>query len=274
MTVVYKEVSVGMASNYFLVFFFCFSFSHIPGFFPDCIGARSCIRPSLESISNNKLEFISGYIQAVLILAARAFPLLHEYTNRSRPRTIHSVNHAAPTQATMLSPKLLVAALLSATTVVADGAAIATAVSAIQNATVALGDTVSAWDGDLLGALPITIKSAKLLGTIHDATATAEASAALADLEAITVGLAVISLVGDVNTTLTALLAKQGEFDRDLLTPVVLINLEQEKSASNGFSEALIGKLPASFTETGEELAGQIEDSFDLAIDAFSRGIL
>lgn len=173
---------------------------------------------------------------------------------------------------TFLTTLLLGASTL--TPVLADGAAIATAISAIQNATLALGTTVSSWDGGILGALPIVGDSTSLLGTINDGTATAKASANLSDLEALTVGLAVIQLNTDVNTTLTTLVASKGKFDRTLLTPIVLLNLEQEKSASEGFSDALLAKLPASFVETGETLAAEISASFDEAIDVYSGGLL
>lgn len=54
----------------------------------------------------------------------------------------------------------------------------------------------------------------------------------------------------------------------------MLINLEQEKSASEKLSEALIAKLPATFVSTGEILADEISASFDEAIDVYSGGFL
>lgn len=177
----------------------------------------------------------------------------------------------------MLAYKTFFSALIllsTSSTVHADGAAIATAISAIQNATLDLGSTVASWNGNLLGAIPIVADSTALLGTIYKGTKTAQASANLTDLEAITVGLAVIQLVTDVNTTLTTLIAAKPSFDRNLLSAVVLLNLEQEKSASEGFSDALLEKLPSTFTSTGETLADEISASFDEAIDVFSDGFL
>lgn len=177
----------------------------------------------------------------------------------------------------MLSSKttLLTTLFLGASTIVlADGAAIVTAISAIQNATLDLGSTVSSWEGNILGAVPIVTDSTALLGTIRDGTQTARASANLTDLEALTVGLAVLQLVTDVNATLATLVDAKPKFDRALLTAVVLLNLELEKSASDEFSDALVPKLPASFVSTGETLAGEIEASFDEAIDVYSFGIL
>lgn len=181
----------------------------------------------------------------------------------------------------MLAPKtilstlpLLLLSAVHAPSVRADGAAIATAISAIQNASLALGSTVASWDGNILGAVPIVTESTALLGAINAGTGTARASANLTDLEAITVGLATIQLATDVNTTLATLLAAKPLFDRDLLTGVALLNLELEKSASGAFSDALLAKLPASFASTGATIAGEINAAFEQAIDVYSDGLL
>ncbi|KAF3769722.1 hypothetical protein M406DRAFT_19871, partial [Cryphonectria parasitica EP155] len=152
----------------------------------------------------------------------------------------------------------------------ADGAAIVDAISAIQNATLALASTVGDWDGNILSSIPIVLDSTTLLNTINQGTATAQASANLTDLEAFTVGVDTLDLVTDVNTTLTTLIAAKPDFDRDLLTAVVLLNLEQEKSASASFSDAIISKLPSTIVSTGQTLAAEITASFDQAIDIFS----
>lgn len=156
----------------------------------------------------------------------------------------------------------------------ADGAAIASAISAIQNATIALNDTVAAWEGGILGALPIIAESTSLLSTINKGAATAKQSANLSDIEAFTVGVDTITLVNDVNSSLTTIIAAKPRFDRTLLSGIVLLNLEQEKSASADFSNAIVSKLPVTFVSTGEILAGQIAAAFAEAIDVYSGGIL
>lgn len=175
----------------------------------------------------------------------------------------------------MLAINVILAALAGGVgTVLADGAAIVDAISAIQNATLDLSSTVGSWDGGILGALPIIGDSTSLLATIKQGAATAEQSANLTDLEGISVGLGTIALVTDVNTTLTTLLAAKPKFDKALLSPVVLLNLELEKSASADFSDAVLSKLPASLVSTGQTLADEITASFDEAISVFSGGIL
>lgn len=171
-------------------------------------------------------------------------------------------------------PRIFFASLLSASSVLADGAAIATAVGTIQNATLLLGTTVARWDGGILSAIPITVDSTTLLADINKATGTARASAALSDAEAVTVGVGILSLVTSVNSTLTTLIAAKSKFDKTLLTGVVLLNLELEKVASGKFSDAVIAKLPATFVTTGQTLAAEIASSFNLAIDVFNGPFL
>ncbi|KAH8746216.1 hydrophobic surface binding protein A-domain-containing protein [Diaporthe sp. PMI_573] len=174
----------------------------------------------------------------------------------------------------MLVARFIPALVFGVGSVLADGAAIASAISAIQNATDELTTTVSNYNGNLLGSLPIIVQSTSLLSTIKKGTKTAEESAALADLEALTVGLATITLVGKVNASLDAIVDAKPKFDRNLLTPVVLLNLEQQRSASSDFSDAVVSKLPAAFVSTGQQLAAQISAAFSEAISVYSGGIL
>ncbi|KAI7780498.1 hypothetical protein LA080_016012 [Diaporthe eres] len=174
----------------------------------------------------------------------------------------------------MLIARVLPTLVLGVGSVLADGTSIVNAIAAIQNATNELTTTVSNWNGNILGALPIIVQSTELLNTIKKGTQTAEESAALADLEAVTVGLATITLVGNVNASLDTIVDAKPKFDRDLLTPVVLLNLEQERSASADFSDAVVSKLPATFASTGQQLAAQISEAFSEAISVYSGGIL
>lgn len=166
--------------------------------------------------------------------------------------------------------KFLLASFLGVSSVVADGAAIVDAITGIQNATAELTSTVASWDGGILGAIPIVTESTSLLTAINDATDTAKASANLTDLEAVSVGLQILTLVTNVNTSLTTIIDAKPKFDKDLLSGVVLLNLELEKSASGDFSDAVIEKLPEAFVSTGETLSAEITASFDVAIDAYN----
>ncbi|PSR75536.1 antigenic cell wall galactomanno protein-like protein, partial [Coniella lustricola] len=155
---------------------------------------------------------------------------------------------------------------LTATTVLGDGAAIVAAITAIQNSTIALTDTVASWNGGILSAIPIIVESTSLLSTINAGTSTAQQSANLTALEAFTVGVDVYELVTYVNASLTTIVAAKPDFDKDLLTGIVLLNLEQQKSASADFSGAIVSKLPADLVTTGQALAAEIAAAFADAI--------
>ncbi len=170
----------------------------------------------------------------------------------------------------MIFTKVLLSLAAVASTVVADGAAIAAALEKVNNITTTLQTTVSSWDGDLLGALPITIQSAELLSAINEGTKTAKASAALETLEAVTVAEDTIALGSSVNSTITAIIAAKPKFDKLLLSPVILLNLELEKSATDELSAAIIEKVPAALQATAQQLVSVIDDSFDEGLDAYN----
>jgi hypothetical protein len=90
---------------------------------------------------------------------------------------------------------------LFASTVLADGAAIVTALSEISNATIALQSAVTKWRGDLLGVLPIVAASTTLLEDINSGTKTAEASANLTIAEVIGIAGPTQTLVSDVQSS-------------------------------------------------------------------------
>lgn len=166
----------------------------------------------------------------------------------------------------MMMVKVLLTTLLGASSVLADGAAIVDAISGIQNATAELTSTVASWDGGILGALPLVSESTSLLTAINDATDTTKQSANLTDIEAVTVGITILSLVTDVNSSLTTIIDAKPKFDKVFSSGIVLLNLALERSASADFSDASLEKLPATFASVGETLSGEITDSFDQAI--------
>lgn len=156
-----------------------------------------------------------------------------------------------------------------ASTVAADGQAIADAVGVINTVTLELQSKVTSWKGDLLGALPITVVSAELLADINNATKTAKASAPLDALEALTVAIAVNNLSGSVNQTIAAIVARRPQFDKLLLRPVILLNLELEKDATDKLGAALADKVPAELKPAAQQLQATIDGYFDTGIQAY-----
>lgn len=156
-----------------------------------------------------------------------------------------------------------------AATVLADGAAIVSAIDAIDKSTVALGSGITSWNGKLLGALPIVGSSTKLLIDVKKGTKTAEQSEPLTNDEAFQVAFATINLAADVNVTLGAIIEAKPKFDKVLLSPVILGNLKIQQGATEEFSGAVIDKVPAELQDIAKQLVGGIADSFDQAIEAY-----
>lgn len=134
----------------------------------------------------------------------------------------------------------------------------------------ALGDTVVAYKGGLLGAVPILEKSVNLLIDINKGTKDTENSAPLTLDEAFGVASATIDLVATVNSTLQAVIDRKPDFDKLLvISPIILGNLELQKSATDKFSAAIVEKVPVEAQPIAEELIAEIEASFEAALDAY-----
>ncbi|KAK7740450.1 hypothetical protein SLS53_005291 [Cytospora paraplurivora] len=170
--------------------------------------------------------------------------------------------------------KILPILLVGVGSVLADGISINGAITAIQNATSVLSNTVAAWNGDILGAVPIITQSTSLLKFIDDGIAIAKASAILSETEAVSVGIATTTLATTINALLVVVVDAKAKFDRVLLTPVILLNLEQEKSATSLFSSAVVGKLSEGSVATGQQLFSQITAAFGSAIGSYGGGYI
>lgn len=173
----------------------------------------------------------------------------------------------------MLPTKILLSVALLARSVLADGAAIVSALQTITADTIQLNETVSSWNGGLLGTLPIIVQSTALLEAINNGTKVAEASANLTLLEAFAVAEATLTLAADVNQTLATIEAARPKFDDLLLGPVILLNLELEKSATDKFGAAVSEKVPSDLQSTAAGLVAEIDAGFDVAIAAYEHGI-
>ncbi len=170
----------------------------------------------------------------------------------------------------MLFTKSIVLPLAAlASTVLADGASIGAALDTINSDTLALEQSVSAWDGDFLGTLSIVALSAELLVAIKEGAKTAKASAALDLGDAVTVAEKTITLAASVNGTITAIIAAKPKFDHLFISPVTLLNLDLEKSATDELSAAIVSKIPADLQPTAQTLVSGIDDSFSEGIAAY-----
>lgn len=67
-----------------------------------------------------------------------------------------------------------------------------------------------------------------------------------------------------VETTLASIVDAKPKFDRFLLNPIILLNLKQEKRATDKFSAAVIEKLTEAFKGAADTLNGGIETAFSM----------
>lgn len=75
-----------------------------------------------------------------------------------------------------------------------------------------------------------------------------------------------------VISTLSEIVAKKPTFDRDLiLSPIILINLEQEQSASDKFTAAVTAKVPAALQASAKQLTEPIDAAFSQAISTYKQ---
>ncbi|OAQ59593.1 antigenic cell wall galactomannoprotein [Pochonia chlamydosporia 170] len=164
----------------------------------------------------------------------------------------------------------LVSIMALAATAIADGKAITDAMAKINTQTADLGTTVKNWKGDLLGALPITVKSTQLLKQIKSAAKVADKSAPLSFDEALAVAGATGDLSKTVQATLQTIVDTKPKFDKlIILSPVVLLNLELEQDATDDFSGKVVSKVPEALQAIAQGLIKPIDDAFAAAIDKY-----
>jgi len=164
---------------------------------------------------------------------------------------------------------------LLATTVLADGASILAAISKISTSTTKLNSTVADFSSGLAGladVIPLLIDSTALLEDIKSGTNVASSSANLTFGETIQIASATSALVTNVQSTLKTIVNAKPKFDAlVLVSPVVLINLKQQKSATDQFSTAVISKVPAAFADFARSLVAPIDTAFNAAIGKYKQ---
>ncbi|OBT58480.1 hypothetical protein VE04_01497 [Pseudogymnoascus sp. 24MN13] len=146
----------------------------------------------------------------------------------------------------------------------------------ISSDTSKLNATISNFHGGLIGlgeSIPILIQSTTLLHDINQGTKTATASAELTVVETIPeVAAATADLVKGVQSSLQTIVDTKPEFDQLLvISPVILINLEQQKAATDKFSKAVVAKLPEQFRAIAESITAPIDVAFDDAIAKYKK---
>ncbi|RDA95934.1 hypothetical protein CP533_5895 [Ophiocordyceps camponoti-saundersi (nom. inval.)] len=140
----------------------------------------------------------------------------------------------------------------------------------IAGRTEALGQTVSSWNGGLLGTLPILGKAATLYLTIRQSTRVVEMAKPLSQDETIALVGKVQTLDDKVTKTFKAIFDAAPKFKRLFLTFAIRLNLLLDKDAVEGFIGNLLIKVPKDLRDLAKSLAKPIVDKFDKVIAEFS----
>lgn len=167
------------------------------------------------------------------------------------------------------------ALLTVATTVIADAAAIVTELGKISAQTDKVEGIVTGFSAGIKGlgdVVPLLIESTELLIDIKKATKVAKASEPL-NLDGV---IAIVgptqALVADVQSLLAAITNAKPKFDKLLIvSPVVLLNLKQQKKATEELNNAVISKVPADFQGLARDLVAPIYVAFDATIAEYSK---
>ncbi|KAL2060661.1 hypothetical protein VTL71DRAFT_9302 [Oculimacula yallundae] len=176
----------------------------------------------------------------------------------------------------LLLTQLLLPVTLLITQVLADGASISAAIDKISAAAIQLNETVAEFpDNPIYGLTDIgdlLIDSTAVLKSIKQATKVAEASGELTLLEAIGLAGKITSLASGVQSTLDSTVAAKPKFDKLLVvSPVVLINLKLQKSATEEFGSKVVEKVPVDLRPIAENLQKPILEAFDKAIASYKK---
>ncbi|KAF3479613.1 hydrophobic surface binding protein B [Arthroderma uncinatum] len=173
----------------------------------------------------------------------------------------------------------VVAAL--ATTVVAspvakrDGAAVVNTVNAISQQITDLDNTVKTYNGGLITAIKIQVKTSKLTKGLKTAISTVQESAKFNDQESQAVAVAFVNLKPKIDTVLATIVSKQPIFKKGVLGIfpldwLVKYNLKQQKDLSAKLGDETVLKLNEQFAKLAPLINAAIADAFTKAIAAFS----
>jgi hypothetical protein len=165
---------------------------------------------------------------------------------------------------------------LFASTVLASEASIIGALELIANATLALNNVVENFPPGPAGFADVTAlitASGVLIFDIMTGTQIADASANLTLSEAIDISGETATLVSIVQSSISTIIAKKPIFDADLISPLILLNLKEQKAASDAFSAAVVSKVPSIAQGLAESIIAPIDVAFDEGIGNYTGAI-
>lgn len=165
----------------------------------------------------------------------------------------------------------------------ASDACVTSAVSAIGSISDQLSNLKSEADAfeatfltDIGPLLQLQKDAVTLQKTIDSAADTIGSCGSFDQTQSTTLASPLLQLVPNINTTLTALVAKKPEFDKSILNIIsaswlVNIDLKNLKTSTNDLLSALTGSVSSTYVAIVEQQGTQINSWFDNAIAVFSK---
>ncbi|KAM3510955.1 hypothetical protein MY11210_005421 [Beauveria gryllotalpidicola] len=164
----------------------------------------------------------------------------------------------------------LVAPIALAATVLADGAAIDTALKTVGQSINALTASLNGFSGDIFGSTPVLGASLKLKSDIEKAIEAASSSQGLTSDETLSLANTVGTIITDATTSIDAFIAVKLKFDKlFILTPIAAGQIKDLKTATVALGDAIVAKVPAELKDVASKLVGQINAQFDRGSAAY-----
>lgn len=76
-----------------------------------------------------------------------------------------------------------------------------------------------------------------------------------------------------MQSTLSNIIAAKPLFNRELVSPVIYLDLELDKQATDQFSEAVISKVPSALQGLAQQIVAPVDTAFDAALAAYKGQI-
>ncbi|KAJ3499473.1 hypothetical protein NLG97_g314 [Lecanicillium saksenae] len=165
---------------------------------------------------------------------------------------------------TILTPIALAA------TVLADGAAINSALKEVDKDIQALTSSLNGFSGDIFAAIPLLGVTDTLDKAIKKATQVATDSQPLTSDDTVSLANTVSTIITDATASIDAFIAVKPKFDKlYIVTPIAAGLVKTLKKDTGALGDAIIAKVPADFKDVATQLVDQINAQFDRGIAAY-----
>ncbi|OAQ97760.1 hypothetical protein LLEC1_00544 [Akanthomyces lecanii] len=149
----------------------------------------------------------------------------------------------------------LIAPIVFAATVFADGAAINDGLKAVDADIKALTASLTGFSGDLFAAIPVLGATLSLKSVIDKTTKTANASQPLTSDDTTSLAATVETIITDATASIDAFIAAKPKFDKLLIvTPIAVGQVKGLQTSTAALGNAIVAKVPADYKDVATSL--------------------